>query len=79
MKSIITTFLLIFSFTASAQDVTTLYLTAKDYYLKEEYEKGIPYAEKSVELGKLEVGEKSFEYGTLLNMLALLYYKTGEN
>jgi len=79
MKFIIATFLLIFSFTASSQDVTTLYLTAKEYYLKGEFEKGIPYAQKSVELGKKEVGENSFEYGTLLNMLGLLYFKTGEN
>jgi CHAT domain-containing protein/Tfp pilus assembly protein PilF len=77
MKATLLACLFFISFIASAQeDAATLYVTAKDYFLKGEFEKGLPLAEKAALKAKTEIGETTSDYGTIINLLGLFYIKT---
>ncbi|HRF20183.1 MAG TPA: hypothetical protein PK977_18525, partial [Chitinophagaceae bacterium] len=72
MKATLLACLFFISFLASAQeDAATLYVTAKDYFLKGEFEKGLPLAEKAVQKAKTQIGETTSDYGTIINLLGL--------
>jgi len=77
MKATLLACLFFISFLASAQeDAATLYVTAKEYFLKREFEKGLPLAEKAAEKAKTQIGETTSDYGTIINLLGLFYVKT---
>lgn len=77
MKATLLACFFFISFLASAQeDAATLYVTAKDYFLKGEFEKGLPLAEKAVEKAKTQIGETTSDYATIINLLGLFYVKT---